>query len=96
MPLVTEYGEREFPLVKACVDYIRRHRSSSEPFDVVYASDSPGDRPDEAADIVGRFRDAGVTWWLESIAPYRFKGEVDDPWDFELLRERVLQGPPAV
>jgi probable F420-dependent oxidoreductase len=96
MPLMPEYGEREFQLLKECVDYVYEQRTGGEPFDVVYASDSPGDRPDEAAELVGRFRDLGVTWWLESIAPYRFKGEVDDPWDFELLRERVLQGPPAV
>jgi len=96
MPLMPEYGEKEFQLLRECIDYVRRHRTSDDPFDVVYASDSPSDRPDEAAELVARFRDVGVTWWLESIAPYRFKPEPDDPWDFERLRERVLQGPPVI
>ena len=44
---------------------------------------------------VAAYRDVGVTWWLAAIAPYRFEPGIDEPWDFERLRECVLQGPPA-
>ena len=58
------------------------------------AGTTPGDDPDRARQIVERYREVGVTWWLESIAPYRYGRGFDEPWDLERLRERVLQGPP--
>lgn len=96
IPLMPEYGEQEFVDLRHCVDFIRQHRESDDPFEVAYPGISPGDRPEEAAEMVGAFRDVGVTWWLESIAPYRFDRGMEEPWDVERLRERVLQGPPAV
>jgi len=97
MPLLQiAEGENEIEALRACVDYVLSHRDSSDPFDVVYAGETPGDNPTQAAEIVGAFGEAGVTWWLEPIAPYRFGEGFSEPWDTERLRERVLQGPPRI
>ncbi len=48
------------------IDYVRSHRTTPEPFDVVLGWSSPED-PAEAADLMGRYQSAGLTWWLESI-----------------------------
>lgn len=79
-----------------CIDYVHSHRESDGPFDVVYMGITPSDDPVRAGEIVARYAKAGVTWWLESIAPYRFDEGFDEPWDLEALRERVLQGPPLI
>jgi probable F420-dependent oxidoreductase len=96
IPLLPEWQEEDFDSLTQCIDYIRQHRTSDEPFNVVYPGISSGERPDRAAEEVAAYREVGVTWWLEAIAPYRFEPEISDPWNFERLRERVLQGPPAV
>ena len=80
--------------LRACLAYIQAYRSSDAPFDVVYTGITPGDDQERTREIVERYRDAGVTWWLEAIAPYRYGQGFDEPWDLERLRERVLQGPP--
>jgi alkanesulfonate monooxygenase SsuD/methylene tetrahydromethanopterin reductase-like flavin-dependent oxidoreductase (luciferase family) len=80
--------------LRACLTYIKEHRSSDGPFDVVYTGTTPGHDRERTREIVERYRDAGVTWWLESIAPYRDGRGFGEPWDLERLRERVLQGPP--
>ena len=94
IPLLPEWSGQDFDSLERCIDFIRQHRASDDPFDVVYTGTSPGHHPDDAAAQVAAYRDVGVTWWLEAIAPYRFDSEIDEPWDFERLRERVLQGPP--
>jgi hypothetical protein len=95
MPLLQlAEGEEETDALRACVDYITAHRTTSDPFDVVYSGVTPGDDPAMAAEILGAFAEVGVTWWLEAIAPYRFDEGFTEPWDTERLRERVLQGPP--
>ncbi len=95
IPLLPKWQEEDFDCLTRCIDYIRQHRTGDDPFDVVYPGSTPGDQTDEAAAQVAAYRDVGVTWWLEAIAPYRFDPGIDEPWDFERLRERVLQGPPT-
>ncbi len=34
---------------------------------------------------------AGVTWWLEAIAPYRLGKDFDEPWELAPLQERELR-----
>jgi alkanesulfonate monooxygenase SsuD/methylene tetrahydromethanopterin reductase-like flavin-dependent oxidoreductase (luciferase family) len=93
IPLFSTRGD-DLALLRACLEYIRSHRTSDAPFDVVYTGITPGADDDKATEIVTRYGEAGVTWWLEAIAPYRFGKGFDEPWDLEALRERVLQGPP--
>lgn len=97
MPLLrVSDGENETDALRACVDYISSHRESDDHFDVVYSGVTPGSNPTRAAEIVGSFADAGATWWLEPIAPYRYDEGFAEPWNTEKLRERVLQGPPRI
>ena len=39
-------------------------------------------------EVVSRHAEVGVTWWLESVAPYRSGKGFGEPWDLEALRER--------
>jgi len=94
IPLFTS-GDREAAL-RECVEYVRANRRDDAPFDVVYIGITPGDNPERAREISARYQSAGATWWLESIAPYRFDEGFVEPWDLEALRERVLQGPPRI
>lgn len=45
-----------------------------------------GENPREDAERVASYREAGVTWWIEPLDPWR--GSLDR------LRTRMLQGPP--
>ena len=87
--------EHDLGPLRACLEYIRSHRSSDAPFDVVYTGITAGGDEARAKETLARYREAGVTWWLEAIAPYRYGKGFDEPWDLDALRERVLQGPPA-
>lgn len=87
-------GESDLDPLRACLDYLRSQRTSDAPFDIVKTGITPGDDVGRAQDTVGRYREAGVTWWLEAIAPYRVGKSFQEPWDLDGLRERVLQGPP--
>jgi hypothetical protein len=96
MPLFR--GDRrasDLPLLGECLEFIAGERGSLEGFDVVYQGVTPGDDPGAAAEIVAPYAEAGVTWWLEPIAPYRYGEGMAEPWDVERLRARVLAGPPA-
>lgn len=77
-----------------CIAFIKSEREDSGPFDVAYPGVTPGDSPAAARAIVEKYEDAGATWWLESIAPYRYDRGFDEPWQTETLRARVLAGPP--
>lgn len=74
--------------VREVRDHIARHRVSDAPFDVVIAGMTPGDDRARAADIVGPRVDAGITWWMEYINPWR--GTMEE------MRTRIRQGPPSV
>ena len=81
-------------------DYIAAHRPpelAGQPFDLVAGGATTG--TDAAADSaqIGALADAGVTWWIESIDPWRFGQSWEAQWDArysELMRERVRRGPP--
>ncbi|HJS18528.1 MAG TPA: LLM class flavin-dependent oxidoreductase [Anaerolineales bacterium] len=79
--------------------YVQEHRTSNAPFDAVHAGATPGDNPARAIEVVKPYADAGVTWWIEPIDPFRFGWSYEVPWAAEaavLRRERVRQGPPRV
>lgn len=66
-----------------------RDKLGNTPLDSTVEGETPGDDKKSAAQIVSPFREAGATWWLESIAatPYRLGG-------IEGVRARIAQGPP--
>jgi hypothetical protein len=49
--------------------------------------------------MVAPYAKVGVTWWLEDISPFQLGLGWEDfwkPWDFDKLRERIIQGPPRI
>jgi alkanesulfonate monooxygenase SsuD/methylene tetrahydromethanopterin reductase-like flavin-dependent oxidoreductase (luciferase family) len=78
--------------------YINEHRNSTAPFDAAHSGKTP-QNPDKAAETISQYAQAGVTWWIEDISPYRYGLEWDQPWPDELveqLKNRVRQGPVRV
>lgn len=77
--------------------YVQAHRTHNTPFDAVHSAATPGDNPTQAAKMVEPYVEAGVTWWIEPVDPWRFGWSFEVPWAPEatvLMRERVRQGPP--
>jgi alkanesulfonate monooxygenase SsuD/methylene tetrahydromethanopterin reductase-like flavin-dependent oxidoreductase (luciferase family) len=75
--------------------YVAEHREpSAGPLELVVAGETPGGDRAAGAGIVASYEEAGVTWWLESIDPWRSGWTRDRPWPTGQVRARVLQGPP--
>ncbi len=66
-----------------CLAYIREHRTSNAPFDVIMSGETPTDTQQGAA-IVQPFAEAGATWWVEEGLG----------WSLEEFGERIRSGPP--
>lgn len=66
--------------------YIRQHRETGEPFDIIVEGETPGNKPAKARQIVQDWAGAGATWWIEAMwsAP-----------TLEKVLERIHQGPPG-
>lgn len=71
--------------IRAIKTYVEDNRTLTTPFEITWEGETPGDDAERAADIVRPWRDAGVTWWLES----RWSTS-----NHEEVRERIRQGPP--
>jgi alkanesulfonate monooxygenase SsuD/methylene tetrahydromethanopterin reductase-like flavin-dependent oxidoreductase (luciferase family) len=72
--------------IREIIAYLRDHRSSASPFEVVQAGVTAGDSGDAA--IVAPFAEAGATWWFESPPPWQYSpGQV---------RDRIRKGPPRL
>ncbi|HEY0068825.1 MAG TPA: LLM class flavin-dependent oxidoreductase [Chloroflexia bacterium] len=79
-------GQKQHPEeVAAMIEYIQSHRTSEGPFEVAYGAKSTGD-PAQDASITRPYIEAGITWWLEDLNPWR--GTLPQ------MRERVRKGPP--
>ena len=66
--------------------YVAEYRRSDAPFDIIVVGYTPGDHP--GRDIVARLEEAGATWWLEGLDPWR--GPLDE------MRARLRAGPPRL
>jgi len=80
--------------VRDVARYVTEHRTNDGPFDVAAAGETPGDAQAAGTEIVARYEEAGLTWWIESIDPWRFGWTEDGPWPIGEMRARVRQGPP--
>jgi hypothetical protein len=67
-PIDPSLGELSPETFAEIIAYVKSHRTSAAPFDVVCGGVTAG--PDDA-DGVRRYGDAGVTWWQESVQPDR-------------------------
>ncbi|MEO7259784.1 MAG: hypothetical protein ABI047_00715 [Jatrophihabitantaceae bacterium] len=41
----------------------------------------------------GEHRDAGATWWIEAVHPWRHGWQENRPWPWAAMRERIDAGP---
>jgi probable F420-dependent oxidoreductase len=80
--------------VRDVISYVRQHRQSEAPFDVVHRGTTSGENPERDAEIAASYAEVGATWWLENIHPWRFGWNQQGSWPMSAMRERILQGPP--
>ncbi len=81
--------------VRDIVGYVRAHRTSGAPFDVVHLGITRGERREEDIRTVVPYAEAGVTWWLENMLPELYGWEWGSgPYPIARMRERVRGGPP--
>jgi alkanesulfonate monooxygenase SsuD/methylene tetrahydromethanopterin reductase-like flavin-dependent oxidoreductase (luciferase family) len=52
--------------------YIAQHRTSAGPFDAVPSGRTTGIHTQQDLDMVAAYADAGITWLIEDINPWRF------------------------
>lgn len=71
--------------ISTIVSYVKEHRTSDAPFDVVCSGPPLAGSPD-AEERAAAFEAAGATWWLESYYPWSTQTE-------EQLRESIHKGP---
>jgi alkanesulfonate monooxygenase SsuD/methylene tetrahydromethanopterin reductase-like flavin-dependent oxidoreductase (luciferase family) len=72
--------------VQAMLTYIRQYRPADAPFDVVLGGYLADREPAEAASLLRRYAEAGVTWWQEGFWGHN---TLDD------VRARLRQGLPG-
>lgn len=80
-------------------EFVNAQRQTNGHFDFVHSGTSPGDNPQAAQRVVEPYIEAGVTWWIEGIDPWRFGWKWEDPWSPAAslrMQERILQGPPRL
>ena len=80
--------------VRGVARYVAGHRTADGPFELVVAGETPGDDRAAGAGIVAAYKEVGVTWWIESIDPWRFGWTEGEPWPAGEMRTRVREGPP--
>ncbi len=73
--------------IRAMKAYVDTHRTLSTPFDIVTEGETPGDEPQQAAEIVRPFAEAGATWWIEARWGNNSASEI---------HKRIKQGPPRI
>ena len=96
-PLFQVEGEsQELAQLEESVRYLHSYRQQDHPLDIVCMGITPGADPIRATDMVQQRIQRGATWWLECIAPFRLGKGFEEEWPVEAMRERILQGPPAL
>jgi alkanesulfonate monooxygenase SsuD/methylene tetrahydromethanopterin reductase-like flavin-dependent oxidoreductase (luciferase family) len=93
-------GRRILPMtpqdVRDVTRYVAEHRVNEGPCDDDVEGETPGGDRAAGEEILVPYEEAGLTWWVESIDPWRFGWTESRPWPTAEMRARVLQGPPEV
>jgi alkanesulfonate monooxygenase SsuD/methylene tetrahydromethanopterin reductase-like flavin-dependent oxidoreductase (luciferase family) len=92
----TETEAEELVQLEQVVQYVAAHRTDPQPVEIVCTGVTPGERPEQAAEMVRQRAARGMTWWLEGIAPYRVGVGFDEEWPLDAMRDRIVQGPPEI
>ncbi len=85
-------GRWEVSDTAGVVRRVRSLRSSDDPFDVAV----PGETAVADDDRLGRYReheDAGATWWVEAVHPWRYGWTEGSAWPLDPMLERIEAGP---
>lgn len=80
--------------IKDIVSCICEHRINNEPFEVLHRGTTNGEDRGRDLEMVAGYEEAGASWWLENIHPWRFGWEGEGAWPLEAMREYILAGPP--
>jgi alkanesulfonate monooxygenase SsuD/methylene tetrahydromethanopterin reductase-like flavin-dependent oxidoreductase (luciferase family) len=91
VPMRTD-GQWEVSDTAGVVSRVRSMRAGNDPFDVAV----PGETDAEDADRVRRYaehEDAGATWWVEAVHPWRYGWAEGLPWPLLAMAERIEAGP---
>lgn len=79
--------------------YIDQHRQLDTPFDCVNGGSIPEDKWTNAGEIVNPYIEAGVTWWIEDVSPWRFGHSWEIQWQPVFTQQMdalIRQGPPKL
>jgi alkanesulfonate monooxygenase SsuD/methylene tetrahydromethanopterin reductase-like flavin-dependent oxidoreductase (luciferase family) len=74
--------------VRQLTAYVRAHRASKAPFEVVISGETPAGDPAQAAALLAPYAAAGLTWWQEAI--HGFRGSLAE------MQQRIVEGPPRL
>lgn len=97
-PLFNVFGPDQAPVFAEAVAFVQAERQRlgfDGPFDIIKMGMTPGDDSAAAAAILSPAAEAGATWWLELLMPEVYELWPSDPQAYDVLRNRVMQGPPA-
>jgi alkanesulfonate monooxygenase SsuD/methylene tetrahydromethanopterin reductase-like flavin-dependent oxidoreductase (luciferase family) len=72
--------------VRDMLSYIFNYRTKMDPFDVILDSQVSNEKKEELS-IIADYAEAGATWWLVSF---------NHNHSVEIVRKRILQGPPRI
>ncbi len=90
-------NEQQLAQMNDMLGFLSKHRKNGQPIDIISMGVTPDAVSKEGIDWVEQRAELGATWWLECLTPDR--AGVDDygeEWPVEIMRERVLQGPPRL
>lgn len=73
--------------IRAIRAWIQERRAGTAPIEIVHEGETVGAGPDATA-VVQPWMEAGVTWWIEAVWRFFYRGTLED------MRERIRQGPP--
>ncbi len=88
--------EQELAQLKEAVCYIETQRTDPVSIELVCTGVTVPEEQQQASEMIGKRAALGMTWWLESITPARFRLDFKDEWPVGKMRERILQGPPRI
>ncbi|MFQ5951007.1 MAG: LLM class flavin-dependent oxidoreductase [Candidatus Geothermarchaeales archaeon] len=95
-PLKLGLDERLKPEdLRDILTYIKKHRAGGMVFDVVHSGVTSGRDREQDADMVARYAEVGVTWWLE-VTWLQKDIEKWRPSSLEEMQARIRRGPPKV
>lgn len=97
---INENGQITPEMLAEMGAYIKQHRTSDAPFEMLVVGATSGE--DAVADeaIVAPYEAAGATWWMEDVAMWRFRPwepwKQQEPyvWPVEEIEARIRLGPP--